>query len=223
MSSTPSPAVRWLGLAGLAAPVGFTVSAVTHSLVWAEHSLWRDPVSALAAGPQGWVQDLTFVVAGVLLIAFGLGLHLALRPSRHVDPGPGFVALFGVGLVGAGVFPAVDAAGVFVDDRLPHIVAGFVTFASAGIAALALAPRLRRDPQWSDIAGVMRVGGVILVVLFLAGGVLVRPAGAPLHDWLGLFQWVFLAVWFPCVVVLARRLMARSALLRAEPVRDGAR
>lgn len=190
---------------GLLAPIAFTVSAVAHSSNRADHDLWGDPVSKLAAGNVGWVQDVTFVVTGVLLIGFGLGLHLVLRPRRHVDPGPALLGLFGLGLVAAGIFPATDTTGAFVEDRLPHVVAGFVAFASAGLAALALAPRLRRDPEWSDLSAYVRVVGVILLLLFLGGGVVVRPPGAPLHDWLGLFQWVFLAVWYPCVMVLAIR------------------
>ena len=58
-------------------------------------------------------------------------------------------------------------------------------------------------------------------LLTLAGGhrgVLQRALRAflrddPLHLWWGLFQWVLLAVWLPCTVVLALRLLrvARAA------------
>lgn len=209
----PSRAVRMLGYAGLVAPVGFTVSAVAQSLRRPDHDLWRDPVSKLAAGDGGWIQDVTFATTGVLLILFGLGLHLVLRPQRHVDPGPGLLGIFGVGLVAAGIFPATDPAGMFVEDRLPHVIAGFVTFASAGLAALAMAPRLRRVPRWSNLASYVRGVGIVLVLLFFAGGILVRPPSAPFHEWLGLFQWVFLAVWYACILVLATRLI-RSSVYR---------
>ncbi len=202
--------MRLLGYAGFVAPIGFTVSALTQSLIRSDHDLWRDPVSKLASGDHGWIQDITFVVAGVLLMVFGLGLHLTLRPKRHMDSGPGLLGLFGLGLVAAGIFPAVDSTGAFVEDRLPHVIAGFVAFASAGLSALALAPRLRRDPGWSDLASYLRGAGLVLVLLFLAGGILVRPPGAPLHDWLGLFQWVFLAAWYPFIMVLATRLIRSS-------------
>jgi hypothetical protein len=46
-----------------------------------------------------------------------------------------------------------------------------------------------------------------MLVLILAGGALVRPPGALLHAWLGLFQWVLLAVWLPSTIVLALRLL----------------
>ena len=46
-----------------------------------------------------------------------------------------------------------------------------------------------------------------MLVLIVAGGGQVRPPGAPLHAWFGLFQWVLLAVWLPCTMVLARKLL----------------
>jgi hypothetical protein len=49
--------------------------------------------------------------------------------------------------------------------------------------------------------------------MFVAFGPLVGPDEAPLHPWAGLAQRPVLAVWFPCTVVLARRLLqvARTA------------
>jgi len=61
--------------------------------------------------------------------------------------------------------------------------------------------------------GLPAAAGAFLGAKVLAGAGLVRPPGAPLHPWWGLFQWVLLAVWFPCTVVLALRLLrvARAA------------
>lgn len=220
MDTTTPTAARWLAAAGVLAPVGFVAAALAQSLLRADHDLLADPVSALAAGPHGWVQNVTFAVTGALLVAFALGLHFGVQPTRVGLLGPGLVALFGIGLLGAAAFPAADAGSVFVEGQVPaaHVVAGMVTFLSAGPAALLLSWRLAADPRWRGLVGYVRGTGVVLVGLFLAGGALVRPAGAPLHDWLGLFQWVFLAVWFPCVLVLGVRLLRSS---REFPSRTG--
>jgi uncharacterized membrane protein len=77
--------------------------------------------------------------------------------------------------------------------------------------------RMAGDPRWQRLATYALATGIALLVLLLAGGSLVRPPGAPLHPWWGLFQWVLLAVWFPCTVVLALR------LLRGARVADAAR
>ena len=109
--------IRLLATFGVLAPLAFAASALTQSLARDEHNLLRDPISALAAGPAGWVQDVT-------------------------------------------------------DDNAPHTIAGFIAFGSAGPAALALARRLSRDPRWADLARYVRVVGVVLLLLFLALGVL---------------------------------------------------
>ncbi len=211
-----STVIRLLAVAGILAPVGFAVSALVQSLARDEHELIHDPISALAAGPTGWIQDVTFAGTGVLLVGFSLGLHITIRPHRHFDPGAQLLGLFGLGLIGAAVWPAVDASGAFTDGSVPHAIAGFVAFGSAGFAALALARRLSHDPRWSDLARHARDVGAVLLLLFVALGALVRPPGAPLHDWLGLAQWIFLAVWFPCIAVLAVRLLRAS---RVHPIR----
>jgi hypothetical protein len=201
---------RWLAIVGISAPIAFTVSAVAHSRARDDHALLSDPVSALAAGPSGVLQDLTFAMTGLSMVAFGVGLHLALRPSRRVDQGPSVLALFGLGMIGAALWPAVDAAGGFTESRLPHVIAGFVTFASAWLAALLLAPQLARDPGWNGLSRYVRAAGVALLMLFIMGGILVRPSSGPFHDWLGLFQWLYLGIWFACVTVLAVRLFSSS-------------
>ena len=196
-----------LATAGIAGPVIFAVVALVQSLLRPEHSLVADPISALAAGPSGWVQDVNFLVFGSLMIAYAIGLHLAVRPTRWGVVSLAFLVLSGVGLVWAGLFPATDATGALQEDRVLHIVAFPMTFLGAGFGLIMISRRMAGDPRWRSVATYALATGIAVLVLLLAGGGLVRPSGAPLHPWWGLFQWVLLAVWFPCTVVLALRLL----------------
>ena len=81
-----------LAAAGIAGPVIFAVVALMQSLIRPEHSLVADPISALAAGPSGWVQDVNFLVLGSLIIAYAIGLHLGVRPTRWGVVGLSFPA-----------------------------------------------------------------------------------------------------------------------------------
>jgi hypothetical membrane protein len=202
-----------LAAAGIAGPVMFAVVALVQRLLRSEHRLVALPISALAAGPSGWVQDVNFLVFGSLMIVYAIGLHLGVRPSWVGVVGLAFLVLSGVGLVWAGLFPATDATGTFQDDRVLHIVSFPVTFLSAAIGLIVMSRRMARDPRWQSVATYALATGIAMLVLLLAGGGLVRPPGAPLHPWVGLFQWALLAVWFPCTVVLALRLLrvARAA------------
>jgi tetrahydromethanopterin S-methyltransferase subunit C len=121
--------------------------------------------------------------------------------------GLAFLVLSGVGLVWAGLFPSADATGARWDDRVLHIVAFPITFLGGGVGLIVMSRRMAGDPRWRRFVTYALATGIAVLLLLLAGVVLVRPTGAPLHPWWGLFQWVLLAVWFPCTVILALRLL----------------
>ncbi len=196
-----------LALAGIAGPIVFAVIALMHSLLREDHSLVEHPLSALAAGPSGWIQNVNFLLFGLLMIAYAIGLHLGVRPSRWGLVGFGFLMLSGIGLMWGGLFPATDATGSFDEDRLLHIPGFIMTFLGGGIGLIVMSRRMARDPRWKSLSTYALLSGTAMLVLIVVGGGLVRPPGAPLHAWFGLFQWVLLAVWLPCVVVLALRLL----------------
>ena len=205
--------IALLAAAGIAGPIIFTVVALMQSLLRPDHSLVTHPISALAAGPSGWVQNVNFLLFGLLMIAYAIGLHLGVRPSRWGGVGVAFLVLSGIGLMWGGVFPATDATGAFNEDRLLHIPGFIMTFLGGGIGLIVMSRRMTRDPRWQSFDTYALVTGIAMLVLILVGGGLVRPPGAPLHAWLGLFQWVLLTVWFTCTIVLALRLLrlARAA------------
>ena len=113
------------------------------------------------------------------------------------------------------MFPATDVTGAVKEDRVLHIVAFPMTFLGAGIGLIVMSRRMARDPRWQSVATYALATGIAMLILILVGGGLVRPPGAPLHAWFGLFQWVLLAVWFPCTIILALRLLR---LVRAADV-----
>ena len=196
-----------LALAGIAGPIIFAVVALMHSLLREDHSLAEHPVSALAAGPSGWIQNVNFLLFGSLMIAYAIGLHLGVHPSRWGLVGFALLVLSGIGLMWGGLFPATDATGSFDEDRLLHIPGFIMTFLGGGIGLIVMSRRMARDLRWKSLATYALLSGIAMLVLIVVGGGLVRPPGSPLHAWFGLFQWVLLAVWLPCTVVLAIRLL----------------
>jgi hypothetical membrane protein len=201
------PLLSALALAGIAGPTIFAVVALMHSLLREDHSLWEHPISALAAGPSGWIQNVNFLLFGSLMIAYAIGLHLGVRSSRWGLVGVGFLVLSGIGLMWGGLFPATDATGSFDENRLLHIPGFIMTFLGGGIGLIVMSRRMARDPRWKSLSTYALLSGIAMLVLIVVGGALVRPPGSPLHAWFGLFQWVLLAVWLPCAVVLALRLL----------------
>ena len=123
---------RLSGAAGIVGPILFLLVAIIHGTLRSDHDLVSMPISALAAGPTGWVQDANFIATGCLMIAFSVGLHAGLVRRRAGIAGPAFIALSGLGLISAGVFPATDAAGAFRSRPL-HTVGAFLAFPGAAL------------------------------------------------------------------------------------------
>ena len=127
----------------------------------------RDTVSELALGPWGWVQVANFLVTGVLMIAFAVGLAWTLRSGRAYRWTPRLIAAFGTGLV---------LAGVFVTDPVPaetpswhgrlHLAASLLAFGALTAVCFVVARRFP-DRRW---AWYSRATGVALPVLFVAMG-----------------------------------------------------
>lgn len=92
-----------LTVGAVAGPL-FTLMWIVESLTRADYNSLRHPVSSLALGDFGWVQVANFIVAGLLSLAFAFGLWLALRPQRGAMWGSLPVAIWGLGLLGAGIF-----------------------------------------------------------------------------------------------------------------------
>ncbi|WP_322411374.1 DUF998 domain-containing protein [Microbacterium invictum] len=97
---------------------GAVIAPLFYVALWAAQAFTREgfrptfhPLSLLSLGDAGWVQVLNFVITGLLLVGGSVGLRRAL-PAGHLARGASvLVALMGVGLVVAGLFPTDAGAG----------------------------------------------------------------------------------------------------------------
>lgn len=137
----PGPLDTTAAWAGIVGPVLFTAAfLVQEALRRDEFDPVAEPVSALEAGPNGWVQQANFVVFGVLTIAFAVGLHRAVAPTRRGIAGPALLTLSGVALVLAAAIPLrEDAAGETYDPG-GHVIAGVMFFSTSAVG-LVVRPR----------------------------------------------------------------------------------
>lgn len=206
--------VEIAGWAGVAGPVLFTLSFLAQEAFRrAEYSPIAEPVSALEAGPHGWVQQVNFFMLGAITMMHAAGLHRGLRASRAGLIGPALLFVTGTGAMVAGVFPLREDASGATYDPGGHIVGGLLFFLGSPAALILLSRRMRRDPRWRGLSGYTLVCGVLLIVSAVVMNVLAFPDDGPLHDWIGLLQRIaVVVVLFPCRIVLGARLVtvARS-------------
>jgi Protein of unknown function (DUF998) len=105
-------ALLWCGAIG--APsfvVVFLIQDTVSAIRPPGYNPLRHPVSSLAIGPSGWIQVANFLVTGVLLLAFAVGLCPALRRYNGGIWAPVLVGLVAIGLIGAGLFTADPFSG----------------------------------------------------------------------------------------------------------------
>jgi Protein of unknown function (DUF998) len=192
-----------LGYGVIAGPI-YVVSVLAQGLTRRGFDLLRDDASLLSNGSLGWIQILTFVACGAIVVAFAVGVARALATGRASTWGPRLIGLYGLGLIGAGLFvadpmngfPPGTAAGrpevVSVHGML-HIVAAGVGFLGLVAACLVIAARFARigRRRWALYS---RVTGILFLAGFLG---IASGSGSPavvLGFWVAiLLAWSWLA------------------------------
>lgn len=205
----PAPRSTVPAWAGIVGPLLFTAAFLAQqALRRSDYDPIAEPVSALEAGPNGWIQQVNFVVFGMLTLAFVVGLHRGLRGTRAGLAGPAALGVSGVGLLLAAVFPLQKDATGEIYDPGGHTVASVMFFATSAIGLIIVSRRLVRDPRWRDLSRYALAAGIVALIGFVVTGTLVVPEGAALHAWAGLVQQVLiLGVVFPARIALSYRLL----------------
>lgn len=165
-SRAASPTVRD-GLArrllagGVAAGVLFPVVSFAQAFTRDGFDLRRHAISALSLGDLGLLQATNFVLTGLLAILAAVGIRSAIRGGRASVAGPILVGIYGVGMIGGGLFAPDPALGwpPGALDGLPaqlstasllHTVAAVAAFMSLIAAGPVFATRFaaQRRPRW---------------------------------------------------------------------------
>jgi hypothetical protein len=146
----------------------------------ANYNPLRHPVSSLALGDFGWMQVATFLVSGSLTVAFAVGLRRMLHPRRGSTWGPLLMGLWGVGLLGAGVFitdpvsgypPGTAALPQPTTDGTLHDLFSLLGFVGLVAACFVFGGLFvgRRKLGWAVYSAVSGVVFVVALVLASAG------------------------------------------------------
>jgi hypothetical protein len=206
-------------LAGIIAPVvfGFGIVALTVAqydymtgLGWRpfDDSSGVPWPSGLALGPLGFLQVANFVLFGVLLIFFALGLHRGVAPgARGSKAGPALLMVAGFAMVLAGFETDPDiSGGPQTWHGLIHGLAYLLFVFSLLPVFFVLWRRLRRDPHWRGYDLVTLITGILYVVLFFV------PGAVAFYLFLAL-----VLVWIEVMALRLRALAVGASAARAAP------
>jgi hypothetical protein len=155
----------------------------------------RHDLSLMSNGDFGWVHIALLVTSGLLTVAGAVGMRRVLRGGRGGTWGPLLVGVYGLGLVGAGIFTADPALGfppgtpadahAVSWHGLMHLVSGGIGFLALIAACMVFARRFAALEQrgWAaysvatgilffaaffGIASGSQQGGAILTFVVLA-------------------------------------------------------
>jgi len=142
--------------------------------------LSRHEWSLLANGSLGWIQIVNFLLTGAMTVAFAVGLRRAGQGSWA----PRLIAVYGLGMVGAGIFRAdpslgfppgtPDGPGAVSWHGLLHFVCAGIGFGCMIAACLVMARRFARTGErgwarFSAVTGVAFLGAFVGVASSGAG------------------------------------------------------
>lgn len=203
--------MRMLALGGLAGPVLFSTLVVVCGALRPEYNHAMQFISELGetGGSHASLMNFAgFIPSGLFLMGFGASLAGLLPRTALSAAGALLVAIFGLGISGAGVYscdPGCPRQNMSVEATL-HQVVSIIAFL-AGILGLAiLAYRFRSLPAWRSLWRYTAASSAAALVLLL-----VLNASVESRALTGIWQRLFLAtlyLWCAVVGVRAFRLAA---------------
>jgi hypothetical protein len=202
------------------APILFTGVYLVDGATRTGYEPLRHQVSLLSLGDRGWVQVLSFLLTGALLVVFAIALRARLRPGPGARGCPLGIAVSGTGFILAGVFttqpmfgyPPGAPAGMATDitpTSAIHVMAAMLLFFGLVGAAAVHASRSWRtgDRGWAAASATVAV--VVLVAFGASGG---GPSGELLLPaYAGLVQRIALVIGLGWVLALALQSLQRAA------------
>ncbi|HCT78213.1 MAG TPA: DUF998 domain-containing protein [Micromonosporaceae bacterium] len=209
---------RLLLICGVLAGPLFTVAYLIEGATRADYDPLRHPVSSLALGEHGWTQMANFLVSGVLMLAFAFGLRLALRPGKGSIFGPLLVAIWGIGLLGAGIFVTDPVSGyppgtpampeTATSDGALHDLFSVFAFFSLPVACFVLSRRFFAQRRFGWASYSIASGVAFLGLFFLAGLGFSQTVG--FVDYAGLLQRLCVTVGWAWLSLLGLDALASS-------------
>ncbi|MFC6355126.1 DUF998 domain-containing protein [Luethyella okanaganae] len=141
------------------------------------------PLSVLSVGETWWMNKTAFLGGGLLTLAGAIGLRRTLRGRPSGAFGPLLIGVFGVGLVGSGIFDVDPGDGAppgspaltqsdYTWHMYAHNLSSMVAFICLSIACFVFVRRFTHQGKWAWIVVSVCVGVVTFVLFFL-------PVGTP--------------------------------------------
>lgn len=197
--------IRWLALGGVVGPIPFLSVLTILGFLRPGYSQISQAGSDLGIGPNAWIQNLSFLITGLLLIAFAIGFFLGM--DQILQKGWRLTCLVLLTLAGGGFI----FAGIFTEAPatvMLHWVLGFLlAFLSPIVVCVIVGRQWRHVSEWRGYGRYSMFTALGVVAFILLSYAFFIP-GSPLSGLQvgGLVERVLLLVVFVWYVIIGWRL-----------------
>jgi hypothetical protein len=155
---------------GIVAGPLYVVVALAQALTRDGFDLSRHAWSLLSNGDLGWIQIANFIITGLMIVAAAVGLRRASGSTWAAV----LIGVYGVGLIGGGIFRADPVQGFPAGapetttiswHGMLHFMLGGIGFVCLIVACFVLARRFTRDSR-RGLAWFSRITGIFFLAAF---------------------------------------------------------
>ena len=187
---------------GVVAGAFYLIVGLVQALTRDGFDLGRHPLSLLMLGEGGWMQRANLILSGLMVLAAALGFFRAMGRAGSGTRAGILLGVFGLGLVGSGIFPPDSMAGFPPGaDQSTGTFGGVLHLAFGAIGFLCLSMAAFRVARWSGLdrsrrlTGFSRVGGAVILLGFVGGAALSNSTAGIVALWIAVVTgWAWLAV-----------------------------
>lgn len=168
-------------LCGLIEACLFTIVYLIEGITRSGYNAWQQPVSALSLGPGGWVQQINFIVFGVISLCTVPVVRQILKGGVGATWYPILRVLGAFSFIMLGFFSQDPTFGYPLGAVVPttptlhgtiHIVFSFVGFLALASGSFVFARRFAREPRWHGWALYSVINGLLAIVFIALYGIL---------------------------------------------------
>jgi len=195
----------WAGMLG---PALFTLSFTVNGFLRPGYSPVSRYISELSIGPRGWIQIGSFMLLGVCLMLFALGLRVVFPTGSASRAAPALFAAIAVCYFLSGPF-VTDPAAMFDNQQTlhgtVHGIVGAIVFSLSAASCFVLWRRFRLDKAWKPLSVFSMIAGIAMSALIVLMKIGQLQTGL-LHDWAGVVQRCCLLTSYALIVAVAFRM-----------------
>ncbi|MEN6291496.1 MAG: DUF998 domain-containing protein [Methanobacterium sp.] len=199
---------QFFALCGIVAPILFTILVIVESLLRPGYSQIFNDVSDLGIGPYSIIQNINFIIFGLLSIGFAMGIGANL-PHRAGKATKWLVVVFGMCIILAGVtLFSVGADVTYAKDVVAHGLVSAIAFLVIIVAQFTAWHALRNSEN--SIWGSYRIFSLIMGLMSIFTLLLLSYTQfSPYH---GATERLFIAMWMIWIEVTGIKLYSLTKL-----------